>query len=241
MLDQSKEDRLSSKTTKRRRETSSGPPILEGAKPGSKLSTNQTGASSNNKRLSKATPQSCPTTLTKDKRPTASTKGSVVDLDASTNSATIKKERIFGTDDEDSTRALAQQVFNVTPSNGKYDLPNLKWALATVHGIAPKDALEGLLAAQMIGVHNLAMESLMRAAREGATSEEIDANVNRAVRLLRTFTLQMEALNRHRGKPGQSMVVGNVNVKDGGQAIVGPVTHPGREKASTRYEGKNTQ
>ena len=57
-------------------------------------------------------------------------------------------------------------------------------------------------------------------------SQGVDANVNRAVRLLRTFTAQMEGLNRHRGKGGQQMVVGNVNVNDGGQAIVGTVNKP---------------
>ena len=93
----------------------------------------------------------------------------------------------------------------------------------------------------MMGVHNLAMECLRRASLEGQTFEGVDANVNRAVRLLRTFTSQMEALNRHRGKVGQQMVVGNVNVNDGGQAIVGPVSHPGPGKVSTeddRRKGK---
>jgi hypothetical protein len=43
-------------------------------------------------------------------------------------------------------------------NGGTHDLQNLKWALATVLGIGPKDELEGLLAAEMIGVHNLAMK-----------------------------------------------------------------------------------
>jgi hypothetical protein len=60
----------------------------------------------------------------------------------------------------------------------------------------------------------------------------LDANVNRANKLLRTFMAQMEALNRHRGKIIQPMVVGNVNIADGGQAIVGPVNHPGPGKVS---------
>jgi hypothetical protein len=113
--------------------------------------------------------------------------------------------------------------------------------LATVHGIAPRDALEGLLAVQKIGVHNLAMECLRRASLKGQTFEGMDANVNRAVRLLRTFTSQMEALNRHRGRVGQSMVVGNVNVNDGGQAVVGLVSPSRREKASKQDDGKDKE
>jgi hypothetical protein len=98
--------------------------------------------------------------------------------------------------------------------------------------MGPKDELEGLLAVQMIGVHSLSMECLKRASLEGQTTVGIDTNINRATKLLRTFTAQMEALNRHRGKIGQQMVVGNVNVNEGGQAIVGPVSRNGRGKAS---------
>ena len=83
---------------------------------------------------------------------------------------------------------------------------------------------------QMVGVHNLAMDSMARAGAPGQTFEVIAANVNLATKLLRTYTTQMEALDRHRRPSGQPMV-GNVNVNDGGQAIVGPVNHlaPGKE------------
>jgi hypothetical protein len=91
-----------------------------------------------------------------------------------------------------------------------------------LHDIAPKDALEGILAVQMVGVHQAAIEFLGRAMVRHTTLRATDANVNRANKLLRTFTAQLEALNRHRGKITQAMVVGNVNVSDGGQAIVGP-------------------
>jgi hypothetical protein len=94
---------------------------------------------------------------------------------------------------------------------------------------------------KMIGVHTLAMECLRRASLEGQSFEGIDGNVNRAVRLLRTFTALTEALNRHRGKVGHQMVVGNVNVSDGGQAIVGPLSHPGPGKVSTEDEAKKVK
>ena len=41
--------------------------------------------------------------------------------------------------------------------------------------------------------------------------------------LARTFTTQMEALNRYRGKGQQKMTVEHVHVHKGGQAIVGAV------------------
>ncbi len=96
-----------------------------------------------------------------------------------------------------------------------------------------------LLDQQMIGVHNLAIQSLSRASLKGQTAEAMDANVNRAVRLV--FTSQMEALNHHRGKGGQQMVVGNVNVNDSGQAIVGPVSHPGPGTVSKEDDTKKIE
>jgi hypothetical protein len=47
------------------------------------------------------------------------------------------------------------------------------------------------------------------------------------VKLLRTFTAQIEALQRHRGKGEQKVTVEHVHVHAGGQAIVGAVTPGG--------------
>jgi len=50
----------------------------------------------------------------------------------------------------------------------------------------------------------------------------------------------MEALNRHRGNVGHQMVVGNVNVSDGGQAIVGLVTQPAPGNSDTEMTQKES-
>ena len=156
-----------------------------------------------------------------------------VEIDPLTNRVSANKP-MFGTNNQDSTGALVQQVFDVVRNaEGKRDLQTLKSSLAIIDGFNPKDVLEGVLAVQMMGVHTLAVECLQRAIREGQPSEVMDLNINRSTKLLRTFTAQMEALNRHRGKIGQQMVVGNVNVNQGGQAIVGSVNHDGRGKASS--------
>jgi hypothetical protein len=44
-----------------------------------------------------------------------------------------------------------------------------------------------------------------------------------AVKLLRTHVMQMEALQRYRGKGEQKVIVEHVHVYHGGQAIVGTV------------------
>src|SRR6266481_924569 len=52
-------------------------------------------------------------------------------------------------------------------------------------------------------------------------------NLNHAGKLSRTFATLLEALNRHRGKGQQNVVVEHVHVYKGGQAIVGNVGAPG--------------
>lgn len=136
--------------------------------------------------------------------------------------------RAFGTADKDSILQLLGQI---VATNGEFDWKRpwtWNYLLGHLHGIGPQDPIEGLLAVQMVAVHQTAMDFLNRSMAPGRTPELIGANVNSANKLLRTFTSQMEALDRHRGKITQPVVVGNVNIADGGQAIVGSVNHPGK-------------
>ena len=106
-------------------------------------------------------------------------------------------------------------------------------AVALLNGIEPRDEIEGMLAVQMIGVHNLAMETLKRAMMNGQTFEGKQASVNEATKMLRTFTAQIEALKRYRTGGQQKVTVEHVHVNEGGQAIVGTVNQGGggnREK-----------
>jgi hypothetical protein len=163
-------------------------------------------------------------------------------VDAAAGKVYTNSRRVFGTNNKHSINALGNQLINVVLNTaGKHDLLNNEWVLPIIHGIGPKDQLEGLLAVQMVSVHSLAMEYLKRVSLENQTPYGIDANINRATKLLRTFTMQMEALNRHRGKVGQQMVVGNVNVNEGGQAVVGQVSHDGRGKAPTEDDADKVQ
>ena len=47
-------------------------------------------------------------------------------------------------------------------------------------------------------------------------------------KLARTFTAQVEALKRYRNRADQTVRVEHVTVNEGGQAIVGNVSHGGR-------------
>jgi hypothetical protein len=100
-------------------------------------------------------------------------------------------------------------------------------AIAGLAGIAPKDEMEGMIAAQMLAAHNAAMECYRRAMIGEQTFEGRRENLNQANKLSRTYAVLLEALNSHRGKGTQKIVVERVNVHPGGQAIVGTVENRG--------------
>lgn len=98
---------------------------------------------------------------------------------------------------------------------------------AALSGIAPKDELEGMMAAQLIAAHNAAMECYRRAMIGEQTFEGRRENLNQANKLSRTWATLLDALNKHRGKGQQKVTVEHVHVHAGGQAVVGTVERPG--------------
>lgn len=111
--------------------------------------------------------------------------------------------------------------------------------LALVAAIDPQDELEAALAVQMAGCHALAMEMLGRAKTTDRT-DHVESYGNMAVKLQRTFTAQIEALGRMRGKGQQTVRVEHVTVQPGAQAIVGDVHHhtPGGAGGQSKSEGQ---
>ena len=84
-----------------------------------------------------------------------------------------------------------------------------------------------MLAAQLIAVHNAAMESYRRAMLDEQTFEGRRENLSQGNRLSRTFATLVDALNRNRSKGQQNVTVRYVHVQSGGQAVVGLVGTPG--------------
>jgi hypothetical protein len=99
-------------------------------------------------------------------------------------------------------------------------------ALAAATGIGARDETEGMLATQMVATQFAAIGALRRL-KGAQTRHQQDSNGNLAIKLLRTFALQIEALQRYRGKGQQKVTVEHVHVNTGGQAIVGVVHAPG--------------
>jgi hypothetical protein len=105
------------------------------------------------------------------------------------------------------------------------DLPTpvaLNAALALVDSIEPANELEAMLAVQMAATHGLAM-TMMTRTRQTDGLLQMQAQGGLAVKLLRTFTLQAEALAKLKRGGGQTVRVEHVHVHSGGQAIVGNV------------------
>ncbi|MEE9402404.1 MAG: hypothetical protein V3V47_04305 [Desulfobacteria bacterium] len=145
-----------------------------------------------------------------------------------------KMTEALGTPDSDLQRSLLNQVIltfmGAASSNGQNQERTVELcnnALAILNGIQPQDELEGMLAVQMIGVHNMAMETMRRAMLANQNSNAKQANVNQATKMLRTFAAQMEALKKYRTGGQQKMIVEHVHVNEGGQAIVGTVNQGG--------------
>jgi hypothetical protein len=101
-------------------------------------------------------------------------------------------------------------------------------------GMAPKDEIEGMIAAQLLAAHNAAMECYRRAMLKDQPFEGYRENLNQANKFSRTYALLLDALNRHRGKGQQKVTVEHVHVHSGGQAVVGVVeSSPGATQSKS--------
>ena len=106
----------------------------------------------------------------------------------------IRMLEAFATGDTDLINHLLGQLAATVPYGERGGISNVNFVAAALHSIVPRDGLEVLLSIQMIGVHNLAMEFLKRAALKEQTEFGLDSNVNRATRFLQMFAKQMEVL-----------------------------------------------
>jgi hypothetical protein len=130
----------------------------------------------------------------------------------------------FGTADLGFASLMLSGLINAFSSKAP-ESKDVNDALAAVSGIGARDEIEGMLATQMVATHLAAMTALRRVKISENVAQQ-DSNGNLAVKLLRTFTAQVEALQRYRGKGQQKVTVEHVHVNAGGQAIVGVVHSP---------------
>lgn len=142
----------------------------------------------------------------------------------------VKLLEAFGTADLQLQKSLIDQVINSFPGIGpptqrdpKEVLRAANMATALLAGIHPHDEIEGMLAMQMIAVHNAAMEAMRLALLPGRTQLLRDSDTNSSVKMMKIFMTLVETLRKYRGGGEQKMTVEHVHVNQGGQAIVGSV------------------
>ncbi len=110
------------------------------------------------------------------------------------------------------------------------DLPlehKLNAALAVIEGVKPRSEVEAMLASQMALTHVAALEMLTRlnTAAGMMADERIALFSASASKLMRAFSGHAETLAKLRRPPVQVVRVERVEVRDGGQAIVGVANH----------------
>ena len=153
-----------------------------------------------------------------------------------------KLENIGGSKSDHFNSLLTRQVVDalwLKNSDPETRDKQLSAAIGAMIGIAPKDELEGMLAAQLLASHSAAMECYRRAMIGEQTFIGRAENLAQANKLSRTFATLIEALNRHRGKGQQTVRVEHVHVHAGGQAVVGVVGAPGgRDGRKSEGQGR---
>ncbi len=134
----------------------------------------------------------------------------------------------FGTGSAAFAEHATARLAAIIPSKGSAAPTQTEFnaVLAAIDGIRPTNEIEAMLSVQMVATHETAMAMLIRA-KQAESTPRLQEYGSLAVKLLRTYTAQVEALARLRRGGEQRVIVQHVTVSDGGQAIVGAVNHPG--------------
>ncbi len=156
--------------------------------------------------------------------------------------------RDFGTKDPDFFHGLVHQVGNASPKSSRYleeigldswgvkqfaDEVGVKSMLAFIKECKPRDPIEATLLAQMAATNAAAMSFANRLANAKNLVER-DSAERTFNKLMRTFAVQVEALQRYRSKNENKVIFQHVSVSEGGQAIVGNVTRRAHKRASKK-------
>jgi hypothetical protein len=130
---------------------------------------------------------------------------------SSTPSAMERIQAAIGVKTEEVSESLLSELVNLhhppDTASEKQRRKLLFQSIAVLAEFQPTDTLQAHLCVQMIGTHRTAMEFITRATAPGQTVEGADLNVLRAMRLMRLFAEQTDALSRLKGKSGQQRVV----------------------------------
>ena len=146
--------------------------------------------------------------------------------------------RTFGTSNINLCTELVKQAGRALPMVEPHD-PEGRYVIAAFDGISPRDVIGGMLATQIVTVHNWAMQLFAQAAVPGQPLQVVERCLNLGMKLKKTFVALVEALDRRRGKGEQNMNVEQVHIHAGTQGIGGPFNHQGSLDTSAEGHEKS--
>ena len=120
----------------------------------------------------------------------------------------------FGSEDPEFVWGLVSQLANVSPHSGSPDVEGLKFALAAVSGMAPRDPLEALTCAQTAAVHSISMMYADRLADASPYTLDMAREESSLNRLLRTSSALTAGLDRHRNAGDRKIAAREVIADD---------------------------
>ena len=145
----------------------------------------------------------------------------------------IQLKKALGTSSSDFVTASLHQLQAAArfPGSGISEV-GINSALAFIEGFAPRNEVEASLAVQMACTHSAAMSVLGRLGPAGGTQDHVCKFASAAARLMRAYTMQLEAYRRLRHGSDQYVRVEHVHINEGAQADIGNV-HP-QERGHTQ-------
>jgi len=137
-----------------------------------------------------------------------------------------KLKNMGGSKSDDWNHALVNQAMSSLWLAKDKEEQLRQWSAVAwgLKGIAPKDEVEAMLAAQLIATHNSAMECYRRAMHSEQSFEGRQMNLKFASKLSNSHVALVDALKRYRGRGKQEIIVKHVRVEDEVQRV--PATVP---------------
>lgn len=123
---------------------------------------------------------------------------------------------------------LLNVALTAAPTPGTVNTTTVNALIQAVSGVRPVDETEAMLAIQLAAFHHVTLCCLRRSQQSTTAMESRALNLSQANKCARTFAGLLDALARHWGKcTTQRVIVENVTVEAGGQAVVGAVSGGG--------------
>jgi hypothetical protein len=93
-------------------------------------------------------------------------------------------------------------------------------AVAALKELTPGNAVEGMLATQMVAAHNASLDVLQRAMADGQSDRDMEAHTRQYARLSEVFLRQLDRFVRQRGRQRQTIRIEHVRVVEDGKVTV---------------------